>query len=501
MHPCMSGRLCSSLRLPVYMTFGRSAKPEAADALDGLDPVLLVGGKEVPGKSAFSVTRGDFVYLFSTADTKATFESDPAQYEIQLGGLCARMGKTAGGNPSDFIVHEGKIYVFGSDECHKKFQADPAKYLGRHPPPPPGRGTSRCGARQLVIDRAVAAIGGAGRRRWADELHGVLHAGAEPGRKAKSRSRPRPCGAFPIAPGRNAQWCSRARRCHRRPYCRHRECGSSAARDRRIRCDPLAGPASNRTSDDIRLRCCVHDAARRSRRSPSARPRLTTSASKTSASSAAPPTYARDRSQRPDPQRNVPRSKLRGRARHGQHRLFGLPSDRGAAAAVHRPGDVQRTAAAASLSVTIDAIAINTPLDPRLFAPKRRVSGDIARGLGDVALLAVILPTTDRTWPQWGGPVRNFVAPSRARLATTWPADGPRRLWQRPIGAGYSAIVTDGRTLYTLFRDGSADVAIALDAATGATVWEARYEAPFVETCSERLGPVPRAAPLIAGDR
>ncbi len=33
------------------------------------------------------------------------------------------------------------------------------------------------------------------------------------------------------------------------------------------------------------------------------------------------------------------------------------------------------------------------------------------------------------------------------------------------------------------------------------TVWETRYEAPFVETCSERLGPAPRAAPLIAGDR
>ncbi len=89
----------------------------------------------------------------------------------------------------------------------------------------------------------------------------------------------------------------------------------------------------------------------------------------------------------------------------------------------------------------------------------------------------------------------------RREFATTWPAEGPRRLWQRPLGEGYSSIVTDGRTLYTLFRDGTADVAIALDAATGRTVWETRYEAPFVETCSERLGPVPRAAPLIAGDR
>ncbi len=101
----------------------------------GSTPCCSVGGKEVPGKSAFSVTRGNFVYLFSTAETKATFEEDPARYEIQLGGMCAKMGKTAGGNPADFIVHEGKIYIFGSDDCHKKFQANPAKYLITPPAP------------------------------------------------------------------------------------------------------------------------------------------------------------------------------------------------------------------------------------------------------------------------------------------------------------------------------------------------------------------------------
>ena len=121
-----------------------------------------------------------------------------------------------------------------------------------------------------------------------------------------------------------------------------------------------------------------------------------------------------------------------------------------------------------------------------------------------LALLIGFAPAADRVaWPQWGGPARNFVRTEvdARELATTWPAEGPRRLWQRPLGEGYSAIVTDGRTLYTLFRAGNTDVAIALDAATGKTVWETRYDAPFVETCSERLGPVPRAAPLIAGDR
>jgi YHS domain-containing protein len=139
---------------------GRNSQKAADDALDGLDPVLLVAGKEVPGKSAFSVTRGDFVYLFSTADTKATFESDPSRYEIQLGGLCARMGKTTGGNPSDFVVHEGKIYIFGSDACHKKFQAEPAKYLPTPPPPLPAAPAAATRGRQF-IDRSVAALGSA----------------------------------------------------------------------------------------------------------------------------------------------------------------------------------------------------------------------------------------------------------------------------------------------------------------------------------------------------
>ena len=139
-----------------------AAQQPTDDALDGLDPVLLVGGKEVPGKSSLSVTRGDFVYLFSTTDTKATFERDPARYEIQLGGLCAKMGKTAGGNPSDFIVHDGKIYIFGSDDCHKKFQAAPSKYLDTPAAPLPASPTAATRGRQL-IDRAVTAMGGARR--------------------------------------------------------------------------------------------------------------------------------------------------------------------------------------------------------------------------------------------------------------------------------------------------------------------------------------------------
>jgi outer membrane protein assembly factor BamB len=106
-------------------------------------------------------------------------------------------------------------------------------------------------------------------------------------------------------------------------------------------------------------------------------------------------------------------------------------------------------------------------------------------------------PATDtEAWPQWGGPNRNFVVGARP-LAEAWAPDGPRRRWRKPIGAGYSSIVTDGRTLYTLARDGGDDVVLALEAATGEPIWQSRYAAPFDETCSEPLGPVPRAAPLM----
>ena len=120
-----------------------------------------------------------------------------------------------------------------------------------------------------------------------------------------------------------------------------------------------------------------------------------------------------------------------------------------------------------------------------------------------IALLAIAVSdpgATSGQWPQWGGPNRDFTV-AAANLAESWPESGPRRLWQRPLGDGFSSIVTDGTTLYTLYRDGDEDVAIAMDARTGETRWTAKYAAPFRETCSERLGAAPRAAPLIHGDR
>jgi len=103
-------------------------------------------------------------------------------------------------------------------------------------------------------------------------------------------------------------------------------------------------------------------------------------------------------------------------------------------------------------------------------------------------------------WPGWGGPHRNFQADATG-LAAQWPENGPKRLWRRSLGDGYSSIaVADGK-LYTMYRTGDQEVAVALSAADGKTVWEQKYEAPWVDGVQDRFGEGPGATPYIADHR
>jgi outer membrane protein assembly factor BamB len=109
-------------------------------------------------------------------------------------------------------------------------------------------------------------------------------------------------------------------------------------------------------------------------------------------------------------------------------------------------------------------------------------------------------PAPSKDWLQWGGPRRDFVTPSTG-LPTLWPASGPRKLWSRTLGDGYSGIAVEGATLYTAYRRGSQDVVTALDAGSGKTLWEYAYEAVFSNAYSEAVGPGPYAMPQVIGDR
>jgi outer membrane protein assembly factor BamB len=110
-------------------------------------------------------------------------------------------------------------------------------------------------------------------------------------------------------------------------------------------------------------------------------------------------------------------------------------------------------------------------------------------------------------WPGWGGPHGDFSSDSRG-LAASWPPHGPPRLWVRPLGEGHSSIVVDRGRLYTAYRPATGvqgrhaaeETVIALDAATGKTIWEHRYPASL-ETMNFSRGAGPHATPRVVGTR
>ena len=113
---------------------------------------------------------------------------------------------------------------------------------------------------------------------------------------------------------------------------------------------------------------------------------------------------------------------------------------------------------------------------------------------------ALTLCAVAADWPQFGGPHRNFTTDSKD-LASSWPPEGPRRLWSRQMGDGYSGIVVDDGTLFTMYRKGEQEIVVALDAGTGKTLWEHAYAAPFLSSMDMKHGPGPHSTPLVAGGR
>ena len=112
--------------------------------------------------------------------------------------------------------------------------------------------------------------------------------------------------------------------------------------------------------------------------------------------------------------------------------------------------------------------------------------------------------TPDPGWTQWGGPERNFHVEVEG-LATSWPDEGPSELWRRPLGEGYSSVVADGNTLFTMYRDRGEEFIVALDATTGETRWQYAYETPIMQEGYSQVwlnsaGPGPYSTPVVTGD-
>ena len=103
-------------------------------------------------------------------------------------------------------------------------------------------------------------------------------------------------------------------------------------------------------------------------------------------------------------------------------------------------------------------------------------------------------------WPQWRGNNRDGAA------AFSIPSAWPERLakkWQVEVGIGYAAPITVGDRVYAFSRQNEDEVMRALDAATGKTIWETRYNAAYKPNpaATRTHGTGPKSTPTFAGGR
>jgi YHS domain-containing protein len=140
-------------------------------ALRGFDPIALAKGKQESGKAEFATEHGGYRYRFASAEARDAFAREPERWSIQLGGACARMGPLSGaGDPQRWLVHKERIYVFASDQCRDRFAKGPDAFLAVDEPPPADAAALAAG--QALLQRAVAAHGGAERlRAWRTWRH------------------------------------------------------------------------------------------------------------------------------------------------------------------------------------------------------------------------------------------------------------------------------------------------------------------------------------------
>lgn len=112
-------------------------------------------------------------------------------------------------------------------------------------------------------------------------------------------------------------------------------------------------------------------------------------------------------------------------------------------------------------------------------------------------------------WTQYRGP--NHDGSSPEKIATSWPAGGPRRLWKVPLTDGFSSFATGDNKAFTLVErlvDGAPqEVCVALDANTGKELWAkalgiAKYDRGGDSGAPDNKGgDGPRSTPAYDGGR
>jgi outer membrane protein assembly factor BamB len=106
----------------------------------------------------------------------------------------------------------------------------------------------------------------------------------------------------------------------------------------------------------------------------------------------------------------------------------------------------------------------------------------------------------DVDWPQFLGPHRNDVVEG-TKLASQWPAGGPRLVWKIDCGVGFSSPVIANGVLVLMERNGEngpEEITRGIDPKTGREIWKTSIPCTW-HAREYTFGPV--STPVIAKDR
>jgi len=97
-------------------------------AVGGYDPVAyFTDGRPTRGTAQHRIMHQGYEYRFANAANLAAFRASPSRYTPQYGGYCAwavAQGYTAAGNPQNWRIVDGRLYLNYNDEIQRRWEAD-----------------------------------------------------------------------------------------------------------------------------------------------------------------------------------------------------------------------------------------------------------------------------------------------------------------------------------------------------------------------------------------
>jgi YHS domain-containing protein len=101
--------------------------------LKGHDPVAyFTVGKPVLGKPEIKADHQGVTYRFASEDNRRLFTANPAKFAPQYGGWCSNglvYAIPLGGEPTNFKIIDGKLYLFGGLRSKLYFEMDQERNL------------------------------------------------------------------------------------------------------------------------------------------------------------------------------------------------------------------------------------------------------------------------------------------------------------------------------------------------------------------------------------